>query len=510
MMNECHIHEIQQFFQLFQHTLDRIQINYNEAFSNLSVSPIFAIQTHHDEQHTWQIQAFYQSISATNPIIEIEYFLNRLVSSQQIKEQNIHDLFSLVAHYCQAQYTNLPQQKLFALYRHLYACFFASTLQITSIQQHEICIEHQQIEACKQQLRAVATQLKNTALHQFLDPTITNWYLRIWSEFDLHTYNQFSLKIKPHIGDLKRWEQENPNRLFWFLLWQDFNSVDDPSYFSYMHLMQINYLDVPLFQHKGQIKQLFAQAPDQFITLLKLVFSASTQKAYASQIIFNLIPHLSCQEQLLNLSMMMPHGHDSLYGEYAAQYSHALALNLHIIQNLEQFNDVDLSLNDFIYGQQIHGTEYTQLPNIALIQSSTTAQSLIRHSAIWHKKSQRIQISNYPFDFKASSFQLHDCTFELICNTQELLAEAQEMEHCILSFASSIHHEQYYCFRVFWQEFRGTLGLRYNKNCFKYEFHQLTAPRNAPAPEYVIRVAKTLSEYLTVEDIYFDNPLIAA
>lgn len=509
-MNEFSTQEIQQFFQLFQHTLKHIQIHHNETISSLHFGPIFALQPQCNEQHSWQICAFYQSVSATNPQTEIEYFLNRLLSSRHITPQNIHDLFSLIAHYCQAQYTDQPQNKMFALYRQVYSYFFDSTLHTPSHKQPVGVIEQTQIETCKQQLQVLAEQLKVMILDELLDPTTATWFLNIENQFNLQAYSHFNHKISPHLDHLKRWEQDNPNRLYWFLLWQDFNHIEDPSYFSYAHLMQLCYLNAPLFRHKGQIKQLFAQPSKQFIAILKLVFSLHTKKAYASQIIFNLMQCLDTQEQLMNLNIILLND-DPLYGQYVAQYSHALALNLHILKNSHHFlHAVDLFLNDFIFGKQIQGTKYTQLPNIALIRPATTAQSLMRHSAIWHKKSQQIHVSNTPFDFKASTFVLHECTFELICNTKELMAEAIEMEHCILSFAQSIHNEKYYCFRVLWQDFRGTLGLHYNKECFKYEFHQLTGKRNRLAPEHVIRVAKAFSTHLTVEDIYFDNPLIAA
>ncbi|RKG55295.1 hypothetical protein D7V64_03010 [Acinetobacter cumulans] len=510
-MNECNTQEIQEFFQLFQNTLNDIQIHHNETIASLHFGPIFALQPQCNEQHSWQIFAFYQSISVTNPLTEIEYFLNRLLSARHIMQQNIHDLFALIAHYCQAQYKDQPQKKLFALYRQVFSYFFDATALSPSPKQPVVAIEQTQIERCKQQLQTLAAQLKVMILDKLLDPTTATWFQHVESHFNLQAYGHFNHKLSPHLDHLKRWEQENPNRLYWFLLRQDFNHVDDPSYFSYAHLIQLCYLNAPLFRHKGQIKQLFAQPSEQFIAILKLVFSPHTKKAYASQIIFNLIPHLDTPEQLLNLSVILLNSDEPLYEQYVAQYSHALALNLYILNNSHLFfHDIDLSLNDFIYGKQIQGTEYTQLPNIALIHPATTAQSLIRHSAIWHKKSQHIHVSNTPFDFKTSTFVLHECTFELICNSKELMAEAAEMEHCILSFVQAIHDEKYYCFRVRWHDFRGTLGLRYNKEYFKYEFHQLTGKSNALAPEYVIRVAQAFSQYLTVEDIYFDNSMIAA
>ncbi len=82
------------------------------------------------------------------------------------------------------------------------------------------------------------------------------------------------------------------------------------------------------FAIKVKLNSYLPNLLNQFIAILKLVFSPHTKKAYASQIIFNLIPHLDTPEQLLNLSVILLNSDEPLYEQYVAQYSHALALNL--------------------------------------------------------------------------------------------------------------------------------------------------------------------------------------
>ncbi len=44
-MNECNTQEIQEFFQLFQNTLNDIQIHHNETIASLHFGPDFCLAT---------------------------------------------------------------------------------------------------------------------------------------------------------------------------------------------------------------------------------------------------------------------------------------------------------------------------------------------------------------------------------------------------------------------------------------------------------------------------------
>lgn len=334
--------------------------------------------------------------------------------------------------------------------------------------------------------------------HYFTHCDILRWYFICYQHFNPRTYHLFSQWVLSALDDLKRWENEHPNRLAWFLLTQDLNHVDQPHYFRYRDFIHYQYLGEALFESIGQIQQFFALPIPQFKYILTLIFSSEVQHPYFAKVLIQC--HLKYNLPILNpmqlwqMRSIFP-AEKAFFTDYLNQYAHALYL---IIQLLLKQKD-QLYLHDFVFGMQIQGTYYSDQPNIALIHSKMTLNSLLKHSKKWHQQSQYIDAVNLNFEFSPYQFQYQDCVFKLICDVEQLQAEAHIMQHCILSYAQRIAHQAYFCFQVHTPNFRGTLGLIYHSHEKKYEFHQIVGALNQAAPPLLHHLAQKFCQYLNLK-----------
>ena len=108
------------------------------------------------------------------------------------------------------------------------------------------------------------------------------------------------------------------------------------------------------------------------------------------------------------------------------------------------------------------------------------------------------------FSYEPKQIEFNGVHFELICNPEKLRNEANEMQHCILTYREKIKKRQYFCFRVWSENFRGTLGLTYDDQTNSYEFNQLTTFKNASAPDRYLYSAQALAQYLTITKTIFE------
>ena len=493
------------FFETFYDVLKRINIStqYNADCTLLNIDPIYRIRYDTTSATLWQIEAHYDPISTMDPIIEIHAALCRLISTQQIQSQHLHDMFSIVAHYTQSLLLDGDPKKLFNYFHDLQQLLFEpEQTSFPNFSQTNFDYEH-----CKCCLEQQTQQLQQHLHDNFTDPQLLSWYQLRYASFSPQDYFVFAREIAPYRAHLQRWEQEHANRLTWFLYWENLEHIADPSYFSYDHLSQLHYCGVPLFRHKGQIKHLFSLPPKDFNQVMQTIFAANSHLPYAAQIILDIFTQANHKTDMHYLRYLMPPASEGFHAEYISQYITALSLMLKYYDSPQEsrYLHIDQGLEDFIYGKQIQNNQYTDQPNIALIHPSATVKSLLRHNRIWHQKSLSIQAAQYPFQFKAFSLEMHQCRFELICDHQQLSQEAEEMEHCILTFAERIQNGTYFAFRVFFADFRATLGVTYQNTHFSYDFNQVYGYRNAEAPQYIHKVARAFCQYLTVEDQVFEQ-----
>lgn len=491
----------QLFFEILHKFLARIKFELIHRHDDvvLSCLPMFQISKNHDMSE-WQINALYEPISALNPNIEIHFTISRLLSYSCIKKQNLHDIFQMIAHYVQSTMTQIERSDLHKITKFLEDQLFEqNSPDIISKDQEKL------LEDCRQQLQRCAEIFKKHLTQHFLDQQVFGLYQDRYSDFESKQYQAFFRETKLYIHELERWKQENPNRMLWFLYWQSYEHIEDPSYFSYEHLIQLTYQGVPLFKNKGQIKRLFALELTAFKQVIQLIFSNSTALPYAAQILLDIILKPKQNEDIEFLQYIMPSEEHRFDSRYISQYIHALDLLLQIYQSPNHYGHLHQGLEDFIYGRQITDERYTDQLNIALIQPATTANSLLKRNHKWHQQSLHLQSSAYTFSYQPFDIEMHQCRFELIANPTELAKEAKHMEHCILTFAERIQNGTYFAFRVFFADFRGTLGVTYQQTHFSYYFDQVYGYRNAKASEYIHKVARAFCQYLTVEDQVFEQ-----
>lgn len=490
------------------HKLD-FQVSFNADHSPiLYAQPIFSLSFNHPQQPIWQIEAHYSSISALNPITEIEQCLISLVDPKPISEHHLEQFFSVLCHYVQSLYVDVPQARLFELYRIMRCAFFDKPTDSLQSQYDINLLKQFDQTALLAVLKAQLEQLQKQIIQHFTDAEILRWYFLQNKKFNPRQYGLFAAWLQPARAELRRWEVEAQNRLLWFLYWQDLNHIEDPSYFSYAHLMQLKHKNVPIFQHKGIIKKLF-QLPNQCLSsVLDCAFSNAETAPYFAMIVLKLAAQSSVH--LINDFHMLPfamrlHDQHALNPAHIERYVHALKLLLQSYDEQDELFNGNNSLEDYFFGKQVHGQNYTTQPNIVFVHPKMTLKSAYKHSLAWHKQTQHIEAARYAFCYGAQTFEMHSARFELIRDSNELAEEATEMQHCIITYAQRIQAGQYFCFRVFYQNFRGTLGLQYNEKNFRYDVHQLVGIANAPAPDDVYRIAKAFNHHLTVEDIEFQR-----
>lgn len=493
------------FFETFYDVIQKIRISaeVHADYTLLNIDPIYSIRYGTNLASLWEIEAHYDPISTMNPNTEIHIALCRLISKTQIQAQHLDDTFSIVAHYTQSLLLDGDPKKLFSYFHDLQLQLF----EPEKVNFPELSHAKFDLEQCKWHLEQHTQQLQQHLLQHFTDPQLLSWYQLRYADFSPQEYFVFARETAPYRTHLQRWEQEHPNRCIWFLYWDNLEHIADPSYFSYEHLIQLQYCGVALFQNKGHIKHLFALPPKDFNQVMQTLFSPATEMAYAAQIILAVVTQPNRHYDIYYLRYIMPPASEGFYREFISQYIAVLILTLTYYERPQdsEYMHADSGLEDFIYGKQIHNNQYTDQPNIALIHPSATVKSLLRHNRMWHQKSLSLQASQHPFLFEAFCLDMHQCRFELIMNHQQLSQEADEMEHCILTFAERIQQGKYFAFRVFFNDFRGTLGLSYQSQNFSYFFDQVYGLRNDSAPDHIHKVCKAFAQYLTVEDIFFDN-----
>ena len=492
--------------QAFQHFKIRLD-SHSSAPVKLKVEPFFELTADPKQQSIWCIHAYYKPLAALLPSTEIYQFLCRLLQHREIATQDRQEFISIVCHYTQNQLCDdMNQAQLFACYRAVMASLSGQARQENN---HEIS---QPILIDAQNLLDYANhaclQIRQVLLDHFSQTEILRWYFLIYHNFTPRSYYLFGQSLLPVLPELRRWEMEHPNRAVWFLFFKDLDHISDPSYFSYVHLMSLQHLGSPIFQHQGHIKKLFALPSEQFIQTLQLAFNSSVERPYLAMILIKITLEATPEqlEQFSSLSYCVAMDHQYDYQPaYIEQYVHALKLSLECFMAANQAFELEFTLNDFFFGNQIQHNMQTNLPNIALVHPKMTLKSAAKHSNAWHRLSQHLQVQQHAFTFAPYQLEMHEAQFELIHLPEQLQAEAQQMQHCVLSYAQRLSEERYYCFRVHYADFRGTLGVVYHPEHATYELNQLMGIRNTPAPEHLLRIAQVFTHHLTVEDIVFQN-----
>lgn len=496
------------FFNEISETLKNMQIlmQVDSDSCVISVPPIFdLVFKNAQESSLWELHLSGEH--SKQRAGEIENFLCELLEEKTHISQLEKIFFNFIVQSVVCNYPLMNEIYTKKLSELSYNFLFVESR--IPLREHEIIIQveenkkHKCLTYIQENIRFIKTRLHQSAVQKDL----LRWYFLRYEKFSPTQYFTFYENFSPFIQDLLRWELENKNRLLWFLYWQDLTGIDQSDYFGYEKLKKIELNGTLLFPKNALIKKLFSLPSCKFRKILDLIFIQDYPNTFCSVLALNLALDVDefYFDDIYSVILNIP---DLEYYNFNIafinQYIKSLKLLLEFQQKMNADWNTYIELTDFIFGHKIENFQYTSTHNLEEFHPNITLKSALRKSQDWHSQSLWIEMKDDYFSYEPKQIEFNGVHFELISNPEKLRDEAHVMQHCVLTYREKIKKRQYFCFRVWSDNFRGTLGLIYDDQTNSYEFNQLTTFKNASAPDRYLYSAQALAQYLTITKTIFE------
>lgn len=150
---------------------------------------------------------------------------------------------------------------------------------------------------------------------------------------------------------------------------------------------------------------------------------------------------------------------------------------------------INSSIQDYLVAQNDNGQSH-----YLSLSKDTTYVSLERKSKEWHDNMNVERYRSIRFELEAENYEIEGVEFKLITNTDDLITESKEMNHCIASYVEDIFCDEYKAFSVvnIQTQDRATLGYKINHG--NYVFDQLSGYGNKRASDSIIDQAMQFIE----------------